>query len=77
VTARLSVTELEELFGIQVGDEDVETVAGLLAHQLGRVPIAGSTATVRGLRLTAENLAGRRNKIGTVLVERDLEPAGP
>jgi CBS domain containing-hemolysin-like protein len=77
VTARLSVTELEELFGLQVGDEDVETVAGLLAHQLGRVPIAGSTATVRGLRLTAENLAGRRNKIGTVLVERDLEPAGP
>jgi len=77
VTARLSVTELEELFGVQVGDEDVETVAGLLAHQLGRVPIAGSTATVRGLRLTAENLAGRRNKIGTVLVERDSEPAGP
>jgi CBS domain containing-hemolysin-like protein len=77
VTARLSVTELEELFGVQVGDEDVETVAGLLAHQLGRVPIAGSTATVRGLRLTAENLAGRRNKIGTVLVERDSEPADP
>jgi CBS domain containing-hemolysin-like protein len=77
VTARLSVTELEELFGVEVGDEDVETVAGLLAHQLGRVPIAGSTATVRGLRLTAENLAGRRNKIGTVLVERDSEPAGP
>jgi CBS domain containing-hemolysin-like protein len=75
VTARLSVTELEELFGVEVGDEDVETVAGLLAHQLGRVPIAGSTATVRGLRLTAENLAGRRNKIGTVLVEREEEPA--
>jgi CBS domain containing-hemolysin-like protein len=71
VTARLSVTELEEAFGVRVDDEDVETVAGLLAHQLGRVPIAGSTATVRGLRLTAENLAGRRNKIGTVLVERE------
>ena len=40
-------------------------------HVLGRVPIAGSTATVQGLRLTGENLAGRRNKIGTVLVERD------
>ncbi len=73
VTARLSVTELEEVFGIRVDDEDVETVAGLLAHRLGRVPIAGSTATVRGLRLTAENLAGRRNKIGTVLVEREPE----
>jgi CBS domain containing-hemolysin-like protein len=70
VTARLSATELGELFGVNLEDEDVETVAGLLAHALGRVPIAGSTATVHGLRLTAENLAGRRNKIGTVLVER-------
>ena len=69
VTARLPVAELEELFGVRIGAEDVETVAGLLAHELGRVPIAGSTATVSGLRLTAENLAGRRNKIGTVLVE--------
>jgi CBS domain containing-hemolysin-like protein len=73
VTARLPVTELEELFGVRIGAEDVETVAGLLAHELGRVPIAGSTATVSGLRLTAENLAGRRNKIGTVLVERVKE----
>jgi CBS domain containing-hemolysin-like protein len=75
VTARLSVTELGELFGVNLEEEDVETVAGLLAQALGRVPIAGSTATVRGLRLTAENLAGRRNKIGTVLVEREEEPA--
>ena len=75
VTARLSATELGELFGVNLEDEDVETVAGLLAHALGRVPIAGSTATVQGLRLTAENLAGRRNKIGTVLVERENEDA--
>jgi CBS domain containing-hemolysin-like protein len=75
VTARLSATELGELFGVNLEDEDVETVAGLLAHALGRVPIAGSTATVQGLRLTAENLAGRRNKIGTVLVEREGEAA--
>jgi CBS domain containing-hemolysin-like protein len=71
VTARLPVTELEELFGVQIGAEDVETVAGLLAHALGRVPIAGSTASVSGLRLTAEPGSGRRNKILTVLVERE------
>ena len=70
VTARLSVTELEELVGGALGVDDVETVAGLLAHQLGRVPIAGSTVTLHGLRLTAENPTARRNKIGTVLVER-------
>ena len=32
----------------------METVGGLLAKALGRVPIAGSTATVAGLTLTAE-----------------------
>jgi CBS domain containing-hemolysin-like protein len=70
VTARLPVTDLEELFGVSISAEDVETVGGLLAHELGRVPIAGSEATVAGLHLTAENLAGRRNKLGTVLIER-------
>jgi CBS domain containing-hemolysin-like protein len=70
VTARLPVADLEELFRVKVHAEDVETVGGLLAHGLGRVPIAGSAATVAGLRLTAENLSGRRNKLGTVLVER-------
>jgi CBS domain containing-hemolysin-like protein len=70
VIARLPVTELEELFGVTVEAEDVETVGGLLAHELGRVPIAGSEATVAGLHLTAENVAGRRNRLGTVLIER-------
>jgi CBS domain containing-hemolysin-like protein len=70
VIARLPVTDLEELFGVTIEAEDVETVGGLLAHALGRVPIAGSTATVAGLTLTAESLAGRRNRIGTVTVER-------
>jgi CBS domain containing-hemolysin-like protein len=76
VTARLPVTELEEQFGVTVDAEDVETVGGLLAHELGRVPIAGAAATVAGLRLTAENLAGRRNKLGTVLVERVADQNG-
>jgi CBS domain containing-hemolysin-like protein len=70
VIARLPATELEEQFGVRIDVEDVETVAGLLAHALGRVPIAGSSATVSGLRLTAESLEGRRNRIGTILVER-------
>ncbi len=70
VTARLPMEDLAELFGVRIEAEDVETVGGLLAHALGRVPIAGSTATVAGLRLTAESMAGRRNRISTVTVER-------
>ena len=77
VTARLPVEELGELFDVRIDAEDVETVGGLLAQQLGRVPIAGSEATVQGLQLTAESLAGRRNRIGTVMVQRTGAPAQP
>ncbi|MGV9426493.1 hemolysin family protein [Streptomyces sp. NPDC003656] len=75
VTARLDITDLGELYGLEeYDDEDVETVGGLLAKALGRVPIAGASAEVelpdeRRLNLTAEAAAGRRNKIVTVLVE--------
>jgi CBS domain containing-hemolysin-like protein len=71
------VEELEELFDVSIDAEDVETVGGLLAHRLGKVPIAGSVATVSGLRLTAESLAGRRNRIGTVTVQRIREEGQP
>jgi CBS domain containing-hemolysin-like protein len=69
---------------VDLDDDDVETVGGLLAKSLGRVPIPGATAVVplpgdaspvtdpprpAALRLTAETQAGRRNRIGTVLVE--------
>ncbi|MEU7897557.1 hemolysin family protein [Nonomuraea sp. NPDC049152] len=74
VTARMPVDELAELFGTEIDVDDVETVGGLLAHALGRVPIAGSEAVVAGLRLTAESLAGRRNRIGTVVVRRVTPP---
>ncbi|MCX5075488.1 hemolysin family protein [Streptomyces sp. NPDC060334] len=84
VTARLDITDLGELFGVEAfDDEDVETVGGLLAKALGRVPITGASAIVdlpepdgRPLRLTAESPAGRRNKIVTVLVEPVVAAAG-
>jgi CBS domain containing-hemolysin-like protein len=70
VTARLPVDDLEELYGVELPKDDVETVGGLLASALGRVPIPGATATVNGLVLVAESAKGRRNRIGTVLVRR-------
>ena len=70
VTARLPVEDLEDRYGVELPHEDVETVGGLLASLLGRVPIPGATVEVAGLRLVAESAKGRRNRIGTVLVSR-------
>jgi CBS domain containing-hemolysin-like protein len=68
VTARLPVEELAELTDRELKDDDVDTVGGLLAKHLGRVPIPGAQADVAGLRLVAESAEGRRNRIGTVLI---------
>jgi CBS domain containing-hemolysin-like protein len=76
VSARLALEDLGELFGIDLPDrDDVETVGGLLAEALGRVPIPGAQVDVHGLRLVAENAGGRRNRIDTVLVSRLPHPS--
>src|SRR3954468_9645822 len=75
VPARLPVEDLAELFDVELPeDDDVETIGGLLARELGRVPIEGSAAEVAGLRLVAESTGGRRNRIDTLLVCRVPEP---
>ena len=73
VSSRYPVDDLDELFGFSIEEEDVDSVGGLLAKHLGRVPIAGSVVVAHGLRFEAEQAAGRRNKIGTVLISRVVE----
>jgi CBS domain containing-hemolysin-like protein len=70
VSSRYPVDDLDELFGFDIEEEDVDSVGGLMAKHLGRVPIPGSVVEAWGLRFEAEQAAGRRNKIGTVLVSR-------
>lgn len=70
VAARLPIEDLGDVFGVELPADEVETVGGLLAQTLGRVPIPGAKAEVRGLHLTAEGTTGRRNRIDSVLVRR-------
>ncbi len=70
VSARMPVDELGDLFELELEDEDVDSVGGLLTKHLGRLPVAGSRVEVSGLALTAERTEGRRKRLSTVLVER-------
>ncbi|MGV9293806.1 MULTISPECIES: hemolysin family protein [Amycolatopsis] len=63
VSSRLGVDDLGEMFGIDLEDHDVETVGGLLAERLGRVPLPGAEAEVAGLRLFAEGGKDRRGRM--------------
>jgi CBS domain containing-hemolysin-like protein len=71
VAARMPVDELGDLFGIELEDDEVDSVGGLLTKAVGRLPVSGSRGEISGLILTAERTEGRRKRISTVLVERD------
>ncbi|MGH3519203.1 MAG: hemolysin family protein [Haloechinothrix sp.] len=74
VSARLGVDDLGELYGLELSSHDVETVVGLLAQRLGRVPLPGAEAEVAGLRLHAEGGKDRRGRMRiTTVVVRPLD----
>ncbi|HYH77051.1 MAG TPA: hemolysin family protein [Arthrobacter sp.] len=79
VSSRMGIDDLGELFDVELEDDEVDTVGGLLAKALGRVPIVGSTVEVGGISLRADRLEGRRNRVSHIVatavpkVDTDLE----
>lgn len=75
VAAKLPVEDLGEVFDVELPAEDVETVGGLFAQLLGRVPLAGAEAEVNGLLLLGEAGVDRRGRprVQTLLVRRIRE----
>jgi len=72
--ATLHIEDLADELGIEISKEDfedVDTIGGLMAQKLGRVPIAGSTITVDQFLITAERPVGRRRRISSVLIEKE------
>ncbi|MCR2827446.1 transporter associated domain-containing protein, partial [Microbacterium sp. zg.Y909] len=70
VSARLGLDEVGELFGIELEDDEVDSIGGLLGKALGRVPMPGVTAETQGLVLTGGASRGRGRGLATVFVER-------
>ncbi|WP_034285667.1 hemolysin family protein [Schaalia suimastitidis] len=67
VPARFSVWEVGELLGIEIDDEDVDSVGGLLAKAIGKVPLPGAEGDLAGLHMMAEEARGRRRQVGTIV----------
>ena len=71
VSARLPIEDVGELYDVEFDDDlDVDTVGGLLALELGRVPLPGAEVVSHGLRLHAEGGRDHRGRVrvGTVLL---------
>lgn len=76
INTRLPIDELGELFELQLSDEDVDSVGGLFAKELGRLPSVGDSVTVSGLVITADRVDTRRKRVTRVIVERSEALAG-
>lgn len=74
VPARLSLHDLGESLQLRLDDDEVDSVGGLLAKALGKVPLPGQHALTHGLYLEAERTEGRRKQLATVLVRIEPEP---
>ena len=70
VSARLGLDEVGDLFGLELDDEDVDSIGGLLGKALGRVPQPGATAEYAGLVMTGGASRGRGRGLASVFVER-------
>ena len=63
VNGNITFKELEELCGIKIDkdDVDIDTIAGMVWHKIGKKPEIGSIAVVSGYQLKVEQMS--RNKI--------------
>ena len=73
VSAKFSLFDLGERFGLELEDEDVDTVGGMLSKLLGKLPAKDDSATFSGLTLKADRLEGRPKRLITVIVEPSQE----
>lgn len=68
VSAKFAVDDLEDLYDIDIDEEDVDTVGGLLTKLIGRLPEGGSMASTDDLVLVAEQPEGRNQRVAWIRV---------
>jgi len=70
VSGRMRLDDLNEQLKLRLSADEVDTIGGFLASQLGRIPKPGEKLTLQDLTLTARRVV--RNRV----LEVDLERGG-
>jgi CBS domain containing-hemolysin-like protein len=73
VDGRANVSDLNDRLGVELPDEEWDTVAGFVFGTLEHVPLPGEEVDYNGWRFVVERVEGRR--IRSVLVHHEVEPA--
>jgi CBS domain containing-hemolysin-like protein len=72
VDAKLGIDEVNELLGVELPDDDWDTVGGLVYELTGRVPVPGETVRFESIEFQTERVTGRR--IQKVVIRRVAAP---
>ena len=72
VDAKLGIDEVNELLGVELPDDDWDTVGGLVYELTGRVPVPGETVRFASIEFQTERVTGRR--IQKVVIRRVAVP---
>jgi CBS domain containing-hemolysin-like protein len=71
VSAKSSLFELGEHLELELEDDDIDSVGGLVTKLLGRLPRGGDQVHYSGLTFAAERFEGRNKRLVSVLVKVD------
>ncbi len=58
--AKTSIRELNKTVGLNLPEEDFETIGGLVFNKFGRIPSAGEKIRIKNITITVEKMRGRR-----------------
>ena len=75
VAGDVAIEAVNEAFGVALPSETFDTIGGLVAHELGRVPRRGEGIAIGGLRFTV--MFARGGAVRWFRVERDTSTASP
>lgn len=64
------IDDLEELLDVEVDEDDVYSVGGLLSKAIGKVPLPGAHAIIGDVAVVAGEATGRRRRVLSAYVSR-------
>jgi magnesium and cobalt transporter len=68
------IAEFNEYFGVELADDEFDTVAGLVMKQLGHLPRRGETLMIGDIEIRVLRADRRRVEALKVLPPRDVQP---
>lgn len=71
ISARLPIDEFGELFGLDLDDDEVDTVGGLFTKLNGHLAEPGDVVSIAGIVLTAETTERKRKNLVSLIAEHD------